>query len=161
MRLCPKKNYDTNQLEPGLFQMLDGTNVICDETGILPGKIGGNGVYNIRALAELIEDQKVVYDFQYMQQDFPLSASVLILSDDSRSMIKNSIWIPVEAAENNFGIEENKFNQIMADQELLMNFRKYFLLLNHFSDLTLQNYHVDSACSEFAQTFFINKRKDE
>jgi hypothetical protein len=54
-------------MEPGLFQMLDGTNVVCDETSILPGKIEKNGVNNIRTLAELIEDQKVVYDFQYTQ----------------------------------------------------------------------------------------------
>jgi len=43
--------------------MLDGTNVVCDETHIEAGKIENNGVNNIRALAELIEDQKVVYDF--------------------------------------------------------------------------------------------------
>jgi hypothetical protein len=34
MRFAPHKNYDTNQMEPGLFQMLDGTALICDETGI-------------------------------------------------------------------------------------------------------------------------------
>jgi len=34
MRFQPRKNYDTNQMEAGLFQMLDGTNVICDETNI-------------------------------------------------------------------------------------------------------------------------------
>jgi hypothetical protein len=43
--------------------MLDGTNIICDETQIKEGKVEKNGVANIRALAELIEDQKVVYDF--------------------------------------------------------------------------------------------------
>jgi 2-phosphoglycerate kinase len=36
--------------------MLDGTNLVCDETHIVPGKIEKNGVNNIRALAELIED---------------------------------------------------------------------------------------------------------
>ena len=56
MRFQPRKNYDTNQMEPGLFQMLDGTNVICNETSILPGKIEKNGVNNIRSLAELIQD---------------------------------------------------------------------------------------------------------
>lgn len=43
--------------------MLDGTNLICDETLIKEGQIKNNGVSNIKALAELIEDQKVVYDF--------------------------------------------------------------------------------------------------
>jgi len=36
--------------------MLDGTNVICDETHIQEGKVDKNGIGNIRALAELIED---------------------------------------------------------------------------------------------------------
>ena len=54
-------------MEPGLFQMLDGSCIVCDETSMLPGKIENNGVANIKALAELIEDQKVVYDFQYVQ----------------------------------------------------------------------------------------------
>ena len=93
MRFQPRKNYDTNQMEPGLLQMLEGTNVLCDETHMNEGKIEKNGISNIKALAELIEDQKVVYDFQYVQQDFPLSASVLVLSD-SRSMFKNAMHVP-------------------------------------------------------------------
>jgi len=50
-------------MEPGLFQMLDGTCLVCDETQMNAGKIEKNGVNNIKALAELIEDQKVIYDF--------------------------------------------------------------------------------------------------
>ena len=73
--------------------MLDGTNVICDETHMNEGKIEKNGVNNIKAMAELIENQKVVYDFQYVQQDFPISASVVILSG-FRSMFKNALHIP-------------------------------------------------------------------
>lgn len=76
-------------------------------------------------------------------------------------MIKNCLWVPVVADPSAAGIEETKFNQIMQDQELLMNLRKFFLLLSHFSDLTLQRYQVNAECSEFAQNFFINKRKDE
>jgi hypothetical protein len=92
--------------------MLDGTNVVCDETGIEAGKIENNGVNNIRALAELIEDQKVVYDFQYMHQDFPISASVLILSSDGRSMLKNSKWVPLKPQKQD-GISEAKFQSIL------------------------------------------------
>lgn len=56
LRFSPKKNYDTNQLEAGLFQMLDGTSLILDETQMNEGKIEKHGVFNIKALAELIED---------------------------------------------------------------------------------------------------------
>lgn len=78
--------------------MLEQTHVTCDETHFKEGKIDKNGINNIRALAELIEDQKVVYDFQYMKQEFPISASVLILSD-GRSMFKNALHIPSEPVE--------------------------------------------------------------
>jgi hypothetical protein len=54
-------------MEAGVLQLLEGTNVICDETQIKEGKIEKNGINNIKALAELIEDQKVAYDFQYIQ----------------------------------------------------------------------------------------------
>jgi len=36
-RLSPKKNYDTNTLEPGLLQMVDNTFVIVDETTMKEG----------------------------------------------------------------------------------------------------------------------------
>lgn len=67
MRFSPRKNYDTNQLEPGLFQTMGGTRIVCNETNMNEGKIENNGVQNIKAMAELIENQKVVYDFQYIQ----------------------------------------------------------------------------------------------
>lgn len=56
MRFQPRKNYDTNQMEAGMFQMLDGTNIICDETELMPGKMDGHAVTNIKTLAELVED---------------------------------------------------------------------------------------------------------
>lgn len=65
MRFVPKKNYDTNQMEPGVLQILEGTNIICDETNMQPGKIDKNGIENIKAMAELIEEQKVVYHFEF------------------------------------------------------------------------------------------------
>lgn len=56
MRFQPKKNYDTLQMEPAVLQMLDHTNLICNETNMKEGKIQKNGVNNIKAIAELIED---------------------------------------------------------------------------------------------------------
>jgi len=56
MRFQPRKNYDTNEMEAGMFQMLDGSNIIVDETHLKEGKMTGNAVTNIKALAELIED---------------------------------------------------------------------------------------------------------
>lgn len=43
--------------------MVDGTTVILDETAMTEGKIEKNGVNNIKAIATLIEQQSVSYDF--------------------------------------------------------------------------------------------------
>lgn len=55
-------------MEQGLLASLHpGTIFIVDETHMQPGKIINNGVYNIKALATLIEEQQIELDFQYYQ----------------------------------------------------------------------------------------------
>ncbi|TNV84503.1 hypothetical protein FGO68_gene9640 [Halteria grandinella] len=93
-RFSPKKNYDTNILEQGQLQFIDGTLVVADETVLKEGMIMGEGVSNIKALATLAEQQIVEYDFQYYQQSYPVNAGIIILSD-GRSMFKNTLQVPV------------------------------------------------------------------
>jgi len=107
----------------------------------------------------------VVYDFQYVQQDFPVSASVLILSE-TRSMFKNALHIPAQCDHDQVHDEDemsdDKFGQILADAELLQQLRRYFMMLTHYSELTLEKrYGVSTECSEFAQHHFVQTRKEE
>jgi Mini-chromosome maintenance replisome factor len=96
-RFSPRKNYDTNQLENGLLQLNEGTFIVCDETVMKGGTIKETGVANIKALATLIEQQTVEYDFQYYQQSYPVNFGVLLLSD-GRSMFKNTFHVPLPIA---------------------------------------------------------------
>ena len=64
-KFSPRKNYDTNLLESGLLQMVDGTFLIGDETVMKTGTVKENGIASIKAIATLIEQQVVEYDFQY------------------------------------------------------------------------------------------------
>ena len=100
--------------------MLNGTHVVCNETQMNQGKIENNGVLNVKAIAELIEQQKVVYDFQYIQQDNPISSSVLILSE-FKSMFTNSIHIPVTAEiSQSERIEyQAKLQEVLQDENLM------------------------------------------
>lgn len=82
-------------LEPGVLQLIDSTFLIVDETQLGEGQIKEQGVANIKALATLIEQQVVTYDFMYSQMDMPLSCGVLILSG-GRSMFKNARHVPVQ-----------------------------------------------------------------
>lgn len=158
-RLAPKKNYDTNVLEPGLFQMLDSTFVICDESFMKEGQVKENGINSIKAIATLIEQQTVSYDFQYYQQEMPINAGVIVLSD-GRSMFKNTTQVPVSKNEEK-AFDETKLNQILNDQDLLNQLRRYFLILQHYSEISLQDYHIPNDVSEYCQNIFIEQRKKE
>lgn len=128
--------------------------VLADETHLKEGIVKGEGVGNIKALATLIEQQVVEYDFQYYQQSYPVTAGVIVISD-GRSMFKNTLQVPLmpvnpsKAAAPPF--DETKFQQILADQELLNEFRRYYLLLCTFSEQTLEDYNLPPHVSEHAQ----------
>ena len=52
-----KKNYDTNSMEHGLLGSVTSGTLFCiDETNMKDGKLIKNGVYNIKAVATLIEE---------------------------------------------------------------------------------------------------------
>lgn len=60
----PKKNYDTNRLNTSVLgEMPTLSNLLIDETLMNEGKIEKNGVDNIKAIATLIEEQNIQYNF--------------------------------------------------------------------------------------------------
>ena len=60
----PKKNYDTNRLNTSVLgEMPTLSSLLIDETLMNEGKIEKNGVDNIKAIATLIEEQNIQYNF--------------------------------------------------------------------------------------------------
>ncbi len=47
-----------------------GTHLVVDETALTPGQLSEVGVQNLTALGNLIQWQKVSYDFQYHTAEF-------------------------------------------------------------------------------------------
>ena len=158
-RYTPRKNYDTNLLEPGLFQMVDSTFVLTDELWMKEGQVKDNGLNNIKAIATLIEQQTVNYDFQYYQQEMPINAGVMVISD-GRSMFKNTQQVIVQVEEGRV-FDEAKFTQILADHQLMTQMRRYFLVLQYHSMTSLQEYSIPAEVSEYCQNIFIETRKAE
>jgi len=48
LQFIPTKNYNTNKLESGIFQLSDGTNIIVDETVLKTGQLDPNGVNHVQ-----------------------------------------------------------------------------------------------------------------
>jgi len=79
-------------------------------------------------------------------------------------MFKNALHIPAQCdyEQNEYEMSDDKFGQILADKDLLQQLRRYFVMLTHYSELTLEKrYGVSAECSEFAQTHFVETRKEE
>ena len=79
-------------------------------------------------------------------------------------MFKNCLHIPAQCDHNqvDYEMSDDKFGEILADANLLQQLRRYFMMLTHYSELTLEKrYGVSAECSEFAQAHFVQTRKEE
>lgn len=78
------------------------------------GKIDKNGVDNIRAIATLIEQQIVEYDFQYYKSELPTNVSCVVLGN-GRSMFKNTIQMPAKGGNNLTEDDLKKVESVLKD----------------------------------------------
>ncbi|PAV81961.1 hypothetical protein WR25_05855 [Diploscapter pachys] len=80
-RLNPRQNHSTGELEQGELQLANGTEVVADETNIQNRcQVSGNVEQNLKALNQLLTEQKLAYDFGVYQISFDVDLPFLILS---------------------------------------------------------------------------------
>lgn len=88
MTFVPKKDFHANRLVSGLLQLPRHTHLVLDETAMSDGRLSPDGLKNLTALGNLINWQKVEYDFVYNQIEFTTDVPCLVLSE-GRSMLPN------------------------------------------------------------------------
>ncbi|KZC13690.1 Mini-chromosome maintenance complex-binding protein, partial [Dufourea novaeangliae] len=81
LTLTPKKDYDCNRLSSGIFQLGDNTHLVIDETGLTTGQVSQAGRENYNTICDLINFQKVTYDFKFYKMEYETDIPVLILSE--------------------------------------------------------------------------------
>jgi hypothetical protein len=69
--------------------------LLIDETLMESGQVEKHGVDNIKAIATLIEQQNIEYDFGFYKTEMPRSVSCIVLGI-GRSMFKNTTHVPVK-----------------------------------------------------------------
>ncbi|KAI7747223.1 hypothetical protein M8C21_023938 [Ambrosia artemisiifolia] len=89
--LAPVKDYQTNRLVPGVLQCAEGSHFTIDETRLQSGTLNSNGVENTRLLRDLMEFQKVEYDFKFYKMKMDADAQVLILSEGKSNILPADI----------------------------------------------------------------------
>jgi hypothetical protein len=75
-------DFDENDyLKSGLFQAMDGTVFVMDETKMEAGKLEAQGMTSLKNFRNLTMWQQLSYDFKYFQQDFPVNFRFFLISD--------------------------------------------------------------------------------
>ncbi|CAM8916783.1 unnamed protein product [Rhodiola kirilowii] len=94
--LAPKKDYDTNRLCTGILQLADGSHLTIDETTLEAGTLNPVGVDNVRLLKNLVEVQKVEYDFQFYKVEMQTDVQLLIRSEAKSNIIPADVVVPFQ-----------------------------------------------------------------
>lgn len=149
--LTPTKNYDEDKLEYSPLQIPDGSLLILDETGLHPGQLNDKGIKNIQTLTQLIERQKVSYDFKYYQTDFLTDINILVVSV-GRSLFKIPLFLKLreERPSEVHTFTRNHSNylkgcaklEISMSEDVIKTAQEYFVSQRQISNITEEDLHL-------------------
>lgn len=156
MRLVPKKDYVANRLVSGALQLARNTSLFLDETQLEQGQLDTTGVRNVTALGNLISWQKVDYDFNYHQMEFPCNINVLIASE-GRSLLPSDCQIHLQPQVAPSQLEESLSSIHMHPQasSQLNKFRIYLSMAR------LLDYSISDEVTKSVEDDFVDMRKDD
>ncbi|XP_072984466.1 mini-chromosome maintenance complex-binding protein [Typha latifolia] len=92
--LQPKKNNQTGRLVTGILQLAQGTHLTIDETYMQSGTLNSKGLENARLLKQLMEWQKVEYDFEYYKLEMAADVQLLVLSEGKSNILPADLVLP-------------------------------------------------------------------
>lgn len=93
--IAPRKNYSSNRLMTGDLQLAEGTYLILDETALKSGQLSETGLQNVHFLKNLMEWQKVEYDFEFYKMEMPTDVPVLVFSTARSRLFPADVVIPL------------------------------------------------------------------
>ncbi|CAB0036154.1 unnamed protein product [Trichogramma brassicae] len=112
------KDYDCNRLTSGLLQLSKNTHLILDETNLTTGEITATGRQNYNAINEIMQFQRLAYDFKFYNMEYDTDIPILILSD-VKSFIPLIQEDFVEMRQANKNISANDLNWLMVLSRLM------------------------------------------
>ncbi|NXE17576.1 MCMBP protein, partial [Ardeotis kori] len=154
-RFIPRKDYAANRLVSGVLQLASNTSLVVDETQLQQGQLDKTGVHNVTALGNLITWQKVDYDFNYHQMEFPCNINVLITSE-GRSLLPSDCQVHLQPQIIPPNMEEYMNSLLTAVLPSVLNkFRIYLSLLR------LLDYSISDEVTKAVEEDFVEMRKND
>uniref|UniRef100_U5EXQ7 Mini-chromosome maintenance complex-binding protein n=1 Tax=Corethrella appendiculata TaxID=1370023 RepID=U5EXQ7_9DIPT len=154
-QFVPKKDYETNKLTSGLLQLAPHTHLVLDETRLHTGKLESNGLHAVASIAYLINQQKLIYDFQFYKLEFDTNVPILILSE-GKSMLPNCCYCPIIPDTDSIRLigETIKAGKHFI-QPKLNEIRKFL------TQMRMQEFNMSATDPVMIQNDFVKMRQDE
>ncbi|XP_057704773.1 mini-chromosome maintenance complex-binding protein [Corythoichthys intestinalis] len=156
MRLVPKKDYQANRLVSGALQLAKNTSLFLDETQLEQGQLDTTGVRNVTALGNVISWQKVDYDFNYHQMEFPCNINVLVASE-GRSLLPSDCQIHLQPQVASDHMDEY-LSSIPLHEQSSSQFNNFRLYLSVARQL---DYSIPDEVTKSVEDDFVDMRKDD
>ncbi|XP_066535529.1 mini-chromosome maintenance complex-binding protein [Hoplias malabaricus] len=154
-RMVPRKDYTANRLVSGTLQLASNTSLFLDETQLEQGQLDTTGVRNITALGNLISWQKVDYDFNYHQMEFPCNINVLVTSE-GRSLLPCDCQVHLQPTLTPPNLEE--YLKTVLQAQLPSQLNKYRVYLTVVRSL---DYSISEQLTKAVEEDFVEMRKDD
>uniref|UniRef100_A0A336LJY3 Mini-chromosome maintenance complex-binding protein n=1 Tax=Culicoides sonorensis TaxID=179676 RepID=A0A336LJY3_CULSO len=155
-QFVPKKDYKTNKLTSGLLQLAPHTHLVLDETRLQVGKLEAAGVQALKSIADLINAQRLKYNFQFYEIEFDTDVPVMILSE-GRSMLPNDCHIPLKPSSDLTIMKETFVAVKHFIAPKLVAMRK-FLTTQRKSEFSVDPEHADMIQNDFVQMRTVNDK---
>uniref|UniRef100_A0A6Q2XSQ8 Mini-chromosome maintenance complex-binding protein n=1 Tax=Esox lucius TaxID=8010 RepID=A0A6Q2XSQ8_ESOLU len=155
LRLVPRKDYVANRLVSGALQLARNTSLVLDETRLEQGQLDASGVQNITALGNLISWQKVDYDFNYHQMEFPCNINVFVTSE-GRSLLPSDCQVPLQPQVTPPNLEE--YLSTVHKAQLTSQINKFRVYLSVAQTL---DYSISDEVTKAVEDDFVDMRKDD
>jgi len=154
--LIPSKDYAKEKLISGMLQLPDNFQLVIDETCLSTGELKEKGLLNVSSIREIIQWQKLNYDFSYHQQEFHTNIRILIMSE-TKSILPFDCQLKLKTNVNHMDSVESyeKFIfDLIESKHLLDNFRRYLCIL------AKQDYKIAESLQKIVEDDIVHIRKD-
>lgn len=155
--LIPSKDYDKNKLLTGMLQLPDCFQLVLDETKLNAGELTTKGLMNFNSIKDVISNQRLSYDFNYHQQEFPTNIRVLSISD-TKSILPCDCFLKLNPTVERFdsiSYESFIFELLnKKDSNLLDKFRTYLTVLSNLE------YRIPDSVQKVVEDDIVTLKKD-
>ncbi|KAJ2812637.1 hypothetical protein H4S07_001263, partial [Coemansia furcata] len=144
-------NAESGDLQAGVLQLAEDTEIICDETCLHEGTLDERGLRNLQALQSVILDQTVTYVYPYQPINMPTNLRVLVLSN-GKSILENDcdLYLSDTAAAFLAGIHDESAASFMPlDPMHTEQIRQYLELARHM-EFSVPTEVSDAISDEYA-----------